>query len=120
MYSEPIVTTQDNPLKVVKLFTYLGSVISYDNSLDTEVEQRVSNANASFGRLDKRLWSVSGVKLSTKCKVYRAIVLTALLYSSESYTLYRRHIKNYSWCKIDIFGKLWGFPGKIVFPILKY
>ena len=31
--------------------------------------------------------------LSTKLKVYRAVVLTSLLYGCEAWTRYRRHVK---------------------------
>ena len=33
------------------------------------------------------------MKLETKCTIYRAVVLIALLYGCESWTLYRRHVK---------------------------
>ena len=34
-----------------------------------------------------------GIRSRTKYKVYRALVLSALLYPSEPFTLYRRHIR---------------------------
>ena len=34
-----------------------------------------------------------GIKLNTKIKVYRATVLTTLLYEAETWTCYRRHVK---------------------------
>ena len=49
--------------------------------------------SASFGRLHHRLWSDHGIHLSTKFGVYRTVVLTTLLYGSESWTWYRRHVK---------------------------
>ena len=44
----------------------------------------------------EQLWNKHNIKLVTKCKVYRAIILSCLLYSSETYTLYRRHIQRLS------------------------
>ena len=48
-------------------------------------------AVAAFGRLTKCLWHNHGIRGSTKIVVYRAVVLTALLYGCDSWTLYRRH-----------------------------
>ena len=33
------------------------------------------------------------IKLATKIKVYKAVVLTSLLYGCETWTLYKKHIK---------------------------
>ena len=39
------------------------------------------------------VWERRGISLETKLKVYQAVVLTTLLYSSETWTVYRRHKK---------------------------
>ena len=90
---EPLITVNGEPLKVVPCFKYLGSTLSNDNRADREIVCRIQSACASFGKLEKRLWGRQGIRLETKCKVYKAIVLPALLYSAETYTLYREHIK---------------------------
>ena len=91
--AEPRITINGEALKVVQTFKYLSSTLSVDNRADSEISSRIQNACASFGKLEKRLWSRVGIRLSTKCKVYKAMVLPALLYSTETYTLYREHIK---------------------------
>ena len=90
---EPCIMINGEALKVVTRFKYLGSTLSTDNRADKEICCRIQSACASFGRLERRLWSRRGIKLETKCKVYKAIVLPALLYSAETCTLYREHIK---------------------------
>ena len=89
----PQITVNGAHLKVVPHFKYLGSTLSTDNRADKEIVCRIQSACASFGKLEKRLWGRQGIRLATKCKVYKAIVLPALLYSAETYTLYREHIK---------------------------
>ena len=89
----PIITINGEALKVVKSFKYLGSTVSDDARADQEISNRIQSACASYGKLEKRLWSRGGIRLDTKCRVYKALVLPALLYSAETYTLYRRHIK---------------------------
>ena len=34
-----------------------------------------------------------GIQLTTKLKIYKAVVVSSLLYGYETWTLYRRHIK---------------------------
>ena len=81
------------PLKPVKEFCYLGSMLANDALIDKEVENRIFRATTSFGRLYSRVWNQKGLRLQTKLKVYKAAVLTNLLYGCETWTCYRRHIK---------------------------
>ena len=61
-----------------------------------EINNRIQAAPGAFVGLWKRVWSQHGISVSTKCKVYKAIVLPTLLYSEETYTLYRRHFRKLS------------------------
>ena len=88
----PVIKSGETVLKVVDKFCYLGSVLSSDAGIDDDIGNRLGKAGAAFGRLTKRLWEDHGIRLSTKIAVYRAVVLTVLLYGCESWTLYRRHI----------------------------
>ena len=71
-------------LKAVDRFCYLGSVLSSEVNIDTDVSARLSKASAAFGRLTKRLWNDHGIRLATKVAVYKAVVLTTLLYMDAS------------------------------------
>ena len=51
------------------------------------------SADASFGRLRQRLWNNHHVSMRVKGKIYRAIVLSTLLYGAEAWTVYRRQVK---------------------------
>ena len=89
----PTITIGDTTLKTVEHFKYLGSVISSDGSLDREISARISKASQALGRLRTRVMTHKSIKLDTKIKVYKAVVLTSLLYGCESWTLYRKHTK---------------------------
>ena len=91
--TEPSISIDDATLKNVEIFTYLGSCLSSDASLDKEIDIRLSKASNSFGRLRPRVWNERGLKEETKIAVYRAVVLSSLLYGCESWTCYRRHHK---------------------------
>ena len=69
----------------------MGSTLTRDANVDTEVASRIAKASSAFGRLRNNVWDRRGITTATKQKVYRAVVVTTLLYGSETWTLYRRH-----------------------------
>ena len=90
---QPAIFIDDVELKVVNSFKYLGSMISVDDSPDKEIASRISKASQALGRLRSRLLNHHNVILDTKLKVYRAVVLSSLLCGCETWTVYRRHLK---------------------------
>ena len=90
---EEDIMVDGNKLNSVLEFTYLGSTISSDGCIDDEIQRRMAKASASFGRLRQRLWNNHHVSMRVKGKIYRAIVLSTLLYGAEAWTLYRRQVK---------------------------
>ena len=80
-------------LNSVLEFTYLESPISSNGCIDDEIQRRMAKASASFGRLRQRLWNNHHVSMRVKGKIYRAIVLSILLYGAEAWTVYRRQVK---------------------------
>ena len=78
---------------MVDKFTYLGSTLSRVVHIDNEVNARIAKASAAFGRLRGSIWDLSGIRLDTKLKVYRSVVLPTLLYACETWTVYQRHAK---------------------------
>ena len=91
-YIEPIIFVEGNKLDVVQSFVYLGSTFSEGCSLDREISFRIERASRSFSAFNKRVWSQHGIKLHTKIIVYKVCVLTALLYASETWTLYKHQV----------------------------
>ena len=71
-------------LNYVRSFTYLGSKVNYNASLDDVIINRIAKATTAFGKPRHRLWNETGIKLDTKIQVYKAVVLPTLLYGSES------------------------------------
>lgn len=80
-------------LKNVEKFKYLGSTITSKCDLDAEINGRIGAAAAAFGRLRPKVFRTHDLKLSTKISVYMAVVLPNLLYSSETWVPYRKHIR---------------------------
>ena len=95
-HSPPVVKAGDFILKAVNHFCYLSSILSTDVTADTDISARIAKASSRFGRLSKRLWNDHGIRLDTKVAVYKAAVLSVLLFGCESWTLYRRRIRKLS------------------------
>ena len=92
-YQEPNIAVKGQKLQAVESFTYLGSTLSRAATIDTEINNRIAKASSAFGRLKKTVWERRGITMDTKIKVYKAVVLTSLLYGCETWTIYRRHEK---------------------------
>lgn len=92
-YQSPHVHVDGVELEAVDKFVYLGSTLSRSVCIDDEVTHRLSKASSAFGLLKAKLWDTRGIKLKTKIKVYKATVLSVLLYACETWTTYRRHIR---------------------------
>ena len=58
---------------------YLGSLISVDGRTHSEVSRRIGLASAVFKELD-RVWRHASICKTKKLEIYRAIVLSNLLY----------------------------------------
>ena len=82
-----------NKLNSVLEFIYLGSTISSNGCIDDEIQRRMVKASASFGRLRQRPWNSHRMSMRVKSNIYRANVLSTLVYGAEACTLYRRHVK---------------------------
>ena len=93
--NKPTITVNINgqKRKVVDKFTYLGSTLSRAVHIDDEVTARIAKASVAFGRLRVNVWERNGIKLDTKLKVYKAVVLPTILYACETWTVYQRHAK---------------------------
>lgn len=57
------------------------------------MQKRMAKASIAFGRLRDRLWNNHHVSTRVKCQIYRAIVLSTLLYGAETWTIYRSQVK---------------------------
>ena len=89
-YEAPKISVEGEPLKAVETFKYLGSIVSNNNSMDAEIDARLVKANSAYNKLTERLWRKRGIRTGTKICVYKAAVLSSLLYGSEAWTLTKK------------------------------
>ena len=92
-FHKPHILVKGQRLRAVDNFTYLCSTLSRCTNIDDEIKNRIAKASSAFGSLRKKVWKRRGISQSTRVKVYKAVVLTTLLYGWEAWTVYRRHEK---------------------------
>ena len=67
-------------------FKYLGSKIERRPGCLGDITYRLDKARKAFWSLTKHIWDVKQISLQVKLQVYRACVLSVLLYGAESWT----------------------------------
>ena len=78
-------------IEVVQQF--LGSMISADNTLDAEINHKVASAGFAWHQLNmSKLWCSKFLMLTSKVKIFRTIVLSILLYASETWPALQSYI----------------------------
>ncbi|KAK0142398.1 Craniofacial development protein 2 [Merluccius polli] len=70
-----------------------GSLLSSKATIDEEVHHRLSCASGAYSKLKKRVFENRDLQSKTKILVYKAVLLPTLLYGSEAWTTYSRHLK---------------------------
>nr|VZI14314.1 unnamed protein product [Spirometra erinaceieuropaei] len=89
----PQISVNGTQLQVVENFPYLGSTLSRNTKIDDEVANRISKTSQAFGRLQSTVWNRHGLQLSTKLKMYKAVILPTLLYGAETWTVYAKQAR---------------------------
>ena len=107
----PRLSASGADLSVVDRFTYLGSVLSDDCTLDIEVDRRIALATTAFGSLSKRVFCNRRLSVRTKILVYKAICISVLLYGCEAWALHRHQFRKLEFfhikCLLRILGLHW-------------
>ncbi|BHF73626.1 hypothetical protein SprV_0401670800 [Sparganum proliferum] len=93
----PQISVNGTQLQVVENFPYLGSTLSGNTKIDDEVANRISKASQAFGRLRSTVWNRHSLQLSTKLKMYKAVILPTLLYGTETWTGCLHRILRLDW-----------------------
>ena len=70
----------------------MGSCISGDGKIGTEIEKRIVKAGATYASL-RHLWRQKGISLAVKTKVYKVTVGAVLLYGCETWPVRSEDLK---------------------------
>ena len=74
-------------IEMVSDFTYLGSNITSDGEVKEDVKIRIGKAARAFGCLQRAVFQNRRLSVETKRKVYKAAVLSVLLYATEAWAI---------------------------------
>ncbi|BHF65246.1 hypothetical protein SprV_0200825600 [Sparganum proliferum] len=88
------ITVDGHQLKTVDNFADLGSTLSSSIRTDDEVAHRIPKACQALARLQNSVWNRHGLELNTKLKMYKVVILTALLYGEKTWVVYSNHARN--------------------------
>ena len=80
-------------VKELSKFKYLGSILSSDNTVDAEVESRINRTSQVFRSISRLVWYQPKIKVLTKLKLFKAVILPTLLYGSETWNLLQHNIQ---------------------------
>ena len=84
--TQPLTATAQNidiegtTLENLDRFAYLGGYVSKSSNIDVEIQHRIRCACFSYCRLKDRTFSERGFRTATEILVYKAVILTTLLY----------------------------------------
>ena len=70
----------------VEAFKYLGSFVSLQHGDLKEISVKLAEGRQRFASFQK-LWKNKHLSIPLKCKLYRTLVLSVVLYSSETWTM---------------------------------
>ena len=84
----PVITIDNYELDAVCQFTYLGSIITDNLSLDADIDKRIRKAASTLVRFTARVWTRPKLSVKTNMVVYNVCVTSTLLYGSETWTTY--------------------------------
>ena len=74
-------------VEFVTSFTYLGSIITNNGNITTEINRRRALAASAMKTLWKPLWRHQSITRETKLRIYNTSVLSILLYGAETWPL---------------------------------
>ena len=83
--------SDDTNIERVSQFKYLGSILRSDNSVDAEVESCINRAAQVFRSVSRLVWYQNKIKVSTKIKLFKSVIIPTLLYGSETWNLLTHH-----------------------------
>nr|VZI28997.1 unnamed protein product [Spirometra erinaceieuropaei] len=102
----PQINVNGTQLQVVENFPYLGISLSLITRIDDEVARRISKASQAFGRLQSTVWNRHGFQLSTKLKMYKAVILPTLMYGAETWTVYTKQARRLNHCHLSCLRRI--------------
>ena len=88
------ITVDGSPVEQVSHFTYLGTTISSDGTIDRDLTNRINKASGAFNQLGN-IWKNRNIYKSTKIRIYKSAVITILTYGCETWNTTKNQLKRF-------------------------
>ncbi|BHF64139.1 hypothetical protein SprV_0200713800 [Sparganum proliferum] len=98
-------------LKTADNFAYSDNRPSRCIKIDDNVVLRISKASRNFGRLHNLVWNRHGLHRNIQLKMYKAAILTTLLYGAETWTVSEEQ----AW-ELDLFYRILKLTWQVRIP----
>ena len=89
------ITVEGQAVSQVSNFKYLRVILSSDGTIDKELTAHVQKATGAFNKLNN-IWNSCKIRTPTKIRIYKAAVLTTLLYGEKVWNTTQKQIKRFS------------------------
>ena len=109
---QPAITLKGQALEEVDSFSYLGSEVEQTSRAEKDVKIRIEKAATVYQMWRRKVFRSRNLSRRTKVQVFRAMVMSVLLYGAETWTVTQqdiRRLKTFQMrCLRDIVGvTLW-------------
>lgn len=94
------VSMNNETIKQVSVFKYLGSKISEKGELEPEIEGRVTSATKLYYALNNSFIKKKEVSIKTKIRIFKTIYEPVLLYGAETWVLSARNKSKIQACEM--------------------
>jgi sorting nexin-29 len=104
---EKYIRINNRDIERVNQFKYLGSIITNNNNISSEINRRIDMGNTCYYGLRNILRSRL-LKEDTKCKIYKTLIRRVVLYGCESWTLTKEEEEKLNIFERKILRKIYG------------
>ena len=98
------ITVDNNKMKQVEEFKYLGSIFTQDGKIDREIEARIKKANTVTYQLAPIL-AHDSVSMETKRQLINSIFTPTLCYQAQTWTMNKSHQSKINACEMKCLRK---------------
>ena len=91
-HQPPSVSVDGNTVDSVDSIVYLGSLLSSDGHCRPDINRRIGLVSSVMSALHN-IWKDQYLSISTKFRIYQALVQSVLLYAAETWTALATDIK---------------------------
>jgi len=86
IYTNPVIKLNDTVIHEVEQFSYLGCIITYNNTSTIDIKKRITLAKQTFVKKNSLLTN-KHLNIETKKKFIKTFVWSVLLYRCKTWTI---------------------------------